>query len=70
MVEHATPIRRSPRPGRPDGTSEQGRYVARWVDEDTGPHEVCLSAGSEQEIRDVLEPLIGSNSLIIHRVRA
>lgn len=68
MVEHATPIRRAPRPGRSDGTSEQGRYVARWTDEDTGPHEVVLSAGSEQEARDALDPYVGSNSLTIRRV--
>lgn len=68
MVEHSTPIRRSPRPGRPDGTSQPGVYVARWTDEDSGPHTVTIPAASEQAVRDQLEPLVASNSLTIRRV--
>lgn len=68
MVQHVTPIRRAPRPGRPDGTSEAGTYVANWTDEDTGPHEAVVEAGSEQAVRDLLEPYIGTNSLTIRKV--
>lgn len=68
MVQHITPIRRAPRPGRPDGMSTLGEYVARWTDEDTGPHTAHVRAGSEQDVRDQLDPLIGSNTLIIRKV--
>jgi hypothetical protein len=70
MVEHSIPIRqaRAPRLGRPDGTSEQGVYVARWVDEDTGPHTATVQALSEQAVRDQLEVLVASNTLTIRRV--
>lgn len=69
MVQRqVTPIRRAPRQGRPDGTSETGRYVARWTDEDTGTHVAEIEATSEQAVRDTLEPYVGSNSLTIRKV--
>lgn len=67
MVERTPIIPRRPRQGRPDGSSEQGRYVARWTDEDTGPHVVQVAGASEQAIRDQLEPLVGA-TLDIRRV--
>lgn len=68
MVQHITPIRRAPRPGRPDGSSEVGRYVARWVDEDMGQRTATVEATSEQAVRDQLDPLVGSNTLTIRKV--
>lgn len=70
MVQHVTPIRRAPRPGRADGTSEIGRYAVRWTDEDTGIHVAEVLAYDEQDVRDQLEPLVGSNSMVILRVSA
>lgn len=68
MVQHITPIRRAPRPGRADGTSEIARWSVRWVDEDTGPHTAEMLAYDEQDVRDQLEPLVGSNSMVIRKV--
>lgn len=68
MVQYITPIRRAPRPGRPDGTSETATWAVRWVDEDTGAHTVTVRAGDEQAVRDALEPLVGSNSMVIRKV--
>lgn len=59
---------RARRTGRTDGTSEPGRYVARWTDEDTGPHEARMTATSEQAVRDVLDPYVRSNDLTVHKV--
>lgn len=67
---HITRIRRLPRLGRSDGTSEQGMYAVRWTDEDTGPHTAMIPAQDEQQVRDLLEPLIGSNTLVIRKVSA
>lgn len=60
---------RMPRQGRPDGSSEPGTYVGRWVDEDTGPHMAQVQAASEQDARDSLDPLVNNNTLIVKRVR-
>lgn len=68
MVQNATPIRRAPRPGRTDGTSEAATWAVRWTDEDTGPHTATVRAEDEQDVRDILEPLVGSNSMIIRKV--
>ena len=68
MVQHITPIRRAPRQGRTDGTSELGRYAVRWTDEDTGPHTAELLAYDAQDVRDQMEPLVGSNDMVIRRV--
>lgn len=68
MVQNITPIRRAPRTGRADGTSEVATWAARWTDEDTGPHTVVVRAVDEEAVRDVLEPLTGSNSLTIRKV--
>jgi hypothetical protein len=68
MVQHITPIRRAPRQGRPDGTSELARYAVRWTDEDTGPHTAEVLAYDAQDVRDQLEPLVGSNDMVIRRV--
>ena len=70
MTQHVTPIRRAPRPGRTDGTSEIGRYSVRWIDENTGPHTAEVLAYSDQDVRDQLEPLIGSNDMVIRRMSA
>lgn len=70
MVQHVTPIRRAPRPGRADGTSEAAVYAVHWTDEDTGPHRATVCASDEQAVRDVLEPLVGSNSMVIRKVSA
>lgn len=59
---------RAVRPGRPDGTSVKARFVATWKDDDTGPHEVRMTAASEQEVRDEIEPYIGNNTLKIRRL--
>lgn len=68
MVQHITPIRRAPRPGRTDGTSEAATWAVRWVDEDTGIHTVTVHADDEQAVRDTMEPLVGSNSMVIRKV--
>lgn len=68
MVQRVTPIRRAPRPGRADGTSEAATWAVRWTDEDTGPHTVTVTAVDEQAVRDQFEPLIGSNSMTIRKV--
>lgn len=68
MVQNITPIRRAPRPGRADGTSEIARYAVRWTDEDTGPHTAEVLAYDAQDVRDQLEPLVGSNSMVIRKV--
>jgi hypothetical protein len=68
MAHRVTPIRRAPRPGREDGTSEIGRYAVRWTDENTGPHTAEVLAHSDQDVRDQLEPLIGSNDMVIRKV--
>ncbi len=68
MVQHITPIRRAPRPGRSDGTSEAAVWAVRWTDEDTGPHTATVRAADEQAVRDALEPLVGSNSMVIRKV--
>lgn len=70
MVQHVTPIRRAPRPGRPDGVSEAAVYAVHWTDEDTGPHRATVRAFDEQAVRDQLEPLIGSNTLTIRKLSA
>lgn len=71
MVEqNLTPLRRSRRIGRPDGSSLRARFVARWTDEDTGPHEALIEADSEQNVRDLLAPYVGSNDLTIRRLSA
>jgi hypothetical protein len=70
MVQRVTPIRRAPRPGRPDGTSETALWAVRWTDEDTGPHTAQVRAESEQDVRDQLEPLVGSNDMVIRKVSA
>lgn len=61
-----TQIRRNARPGLPDDQSEPGVYVARWTDEDTGPHVVRIQAGSARAARASLEPYITSNDLVVH----
>lgn len=68
MVQNITPIRRAPRPGRTDGTSEAATWAVRWTDEDTGPHTATVRAKDEQAVRDTLEPLVGSNSMVIRKV--
>lgn len=68
MVQHVTPIRRAPRPGRADGTSEAALWAVRWIDEDTGAHTATVAALDEQAVRDQLEPLVGSNSMTIRKV--
>lgn len=68
MVHSITPIRRAPRPGRADGTSEAAVYAVHWTDEDTGPHTATVRAVDEQAVRDELEPLVGSNSMVIRKV--
>ncbi len=68
MVQHVTPIRRAPRPGRADGTSEAAVWAVRWTDEDTGTHTATVRAEDEQDVRDALEPLVGSNSMTIRKV--
>lgn len=68
MVQRITPIRRAPRPGRADGTSEAAQWAVRWTDEDTGPHTATVYAIDEQAVRDELEPLVGSNSMVIRKV--
>lgn len=68
MVQHITPIRRAPRPGRADGTSEVAQWSVRWTDEDTGPHTATVFAVDETAVRDALEPLVGSNSMVIRKV--
>lgn len=70
MTRHIVPIRRAPRPGRPDGTSRAAQFAVRWTDEDTGPHTATVQATSEQDVRDQLEPLVGSNSMTIRKVSA
>lgn len=70
MVQNITPIRRAPRPGRADGTSEAATWAVRWTDEDTGPHVALVSGVDEQDVRDQLEPLVGSNSMVIRKVSA
>lgn len=70
MVQNITPIRRAPRPGRADGTSEAATWAVRWTDEDTGPHVALVSGVNEQDVRDQLEPLVGSNSMVIRKVSA
>ena len=59
------PIRRALRPGRADGTSERGVYVACWVDDDTGRHWVQVVGACAQDVRDLLEPYIGNNTLTV-----
>lgn len=68
MVQHVTPIRRALRPGLADGTSEAALWAVRWTDEDTGPHTATVSAVDEQAVRDQLEPLVGSNDMVIRKV--
>lgn len=69
MVEqNRFPRSRAHRGGRTDGTSHKAHFVARWVDEDTGAHEVTLSADSAQDARDLLDPYVQSNTLTVHRV--
>lgn len=68
MVQHVTPIRRAPRPGRADGTSEAARWAVRWTDEDTGTHTAIVPGPDEQAVRDQMEPLVGSNSMTIRKV--
>lgn len=70
MVQHITPIRRAPRPGRADGTSEAATWAVRWTDEDTGAHTAVVRAVDEEAVRDELEPLVGSNSMVIRKVSA
>lgn len=70
MVQNITPIRRASRPGRTDGTSEAAVYAVHWMDEDTGPHRATVHAADEQAVRDTLEPLVGSNSMVIRKVSA
>lgn len=68
MVQNITPIRRAPRPGRADGTSEAATWAVRWTDEDTGPHTAIVPGISEQDVRDQMEPLVGSNDMVIRKV--
>jgi hypothetical protein len=69
MVENTSPVRsRALRTGRPDGSSTQAHYVVYWTDEDTGRHTAHVLASSEQDVRDALEPYIGSNTLQIKQV--
>jgi hypothetical protein len=70
MPQNVTRIRRAPRPGLPDGTSEPGVYAVHWTDEATGPHRAVVRAQTEQDVRDQLEPLIGSNDMVIRKVSA
>lgn len=70
MVQHVTQIRRAPRPGRPDGASEAAVYGVHWTDEDTGAHWATVRAQDEQAVRDLFEPLIGSNSMVIRQLSA
>lgn len=53
------PARRQ-RLGRPDGSSVPGVYQATWVDEDLGARRVTIVAGSEDEVRGLLEQLTSS----------